>query len=578
MTDPRPIRYRRKPKAPLAPPKPVARAVRRVLLVEDSSATTDLVTLVLTQAGHKVTAVADGLSAIAALETGEFDVVLTDFHLPDIKGIEVARRYRATLKGRAGPSFIAITGDVRGLLSDPSNCEVFDRVVAKPLDIDAVCALVETPIQPAQPQAVPHAPARRSIEDFPFAFWRWPDSAVAPADPSGIDAILILDDRDLSRLRRIPNAHLLPVIDATGRLGPSADMDASELRLGDDSAVETLISAFHGRRAELHRDFHDCDDIADRLLARAFVANSDLIPRRDGRATEMIAWNALVDADEVPAALNRLRADGLVQLTFFERLHHCPGCRSARLIVREQCPRCASAQLKEESYLHHFRCAFQGPESDFVVGDDLKCPKCRRELHHFGTDYDRPGQFVTCSACTHTTSEPDIAFVCADCDRVTPSDAAHSRDIFNATLTDRARAYLAAGKAALGRGARALRFSDLPFDLIVALNRAASAYNDDKTPFSLVHIGFDRLFDLRLEQGARQTEDARRLWFECFRQSLGRGCPTAMGDQDVYALLDGRTSNDADATLDRALQEAQAGVRLDLGATLKRYGPEDLAR
>ena len=555
---------------------------RRVLLVEDSSVTTDIVTLVLGQAGHDVTCAADGAAALECLRTLAFDVVLMDFHLPDITGLEVVRRFRDGRDGAPMPQFIAITGDVRGLLLDSRNCEVFDRVVPKPLDIDAVCELVESPVpsHPAAPARGVETPLGAEAGNLPFAWLRWPMADRASLSPGlvGIDAILVTEAVDLAGLWSVPGAHLLPVVDRTGTLGAMADFDLSRLMVGDVDRLTDLVDAFHRRRSDLHADFLRGGDDADRLLARMHVSGGALEPERDGARKPMIAWSTLAPDGVIDAALTRLAGDELAELRFFERIHQCPACASARLITREECPSCGSAHLKEESYLHHFRCAYQGVESEFTQGAELVCPKCRRRLAHFGNDYDRPGHLVHCRACRSSTSEPSVGFVCADCSAHCATDAAPVRDVMSATITDRGTAYLRTGHSGLGRRSAMFRFSDLPIDMIVAMNRAASTWNEDQTPFVLVRITHDALFELRETHGLRQVAEARRLWLGSLRQALGGDVPCAAGSNDDYVLLPGQSPDTAAARLMRPRAAAAADIRFDLQSAVQVFGPEDLAR
>lgn len=66
----------------------------RILLVDDEQLITDSLTYSLKREGFEVEAVADGLSAIKAVETFNPDLVVLDLMLPDISGFEVCRRMR----------------------------------------------------------------------------------------------------------------------------------------------------------------------------------------------------------------------------------------------------------------------------------------------------------------------------------------------------------------------------------------------------------------------------------------------------------------------------------------------------
>jgi len=68
----------------------------RVLIVEDDPEMLALVREHLEGEGYAVTGAGRGAEAIAALRSGEFDVVLTDLRLPDVDGMEVLRTARET--------------------------------------------------------------------------------------------------------------------------------------------------------------------------------------------------------------------------------------------------------------------------------------------------------------------------------------------------------------------------------------------------------------------------------------------------------------------------------------------------
>ncbi|PZX16931.1 response regulator receiver domain-containing protein [Palleronia aestuarii] len=555
--------------------------LKRVLLVEDSSVTKDLVELVLSHAGHTVTSVETGQAALDALFAEHFDVVLTDFHLPDFTGLEVVRRFLSERGERERPLFVAITGDTRGLLSDAENCELFDRVVPKPLDVDLVCDLVLEPVLPVSKRARPGTKRSASTTDgLGLAVLEWPigiGPAPVPGLP-GIDAILIREARDLQILWGINGANLLPVLDETGTLGASADVDVSTLSITRTDEVRKVVERFHERRADLHPDLARSEDPADRLLARIEITGATLSARMSHRHDGLVAWNTICDPGGIPALLTKLEKEGLVRTTFFERIHVCPSCRSACLIVREECPTCASSQLTDESYLHHFRCATQAPESAFVQGDDLVCPKCRRTLRHFGRDYDRPGIMTRCESCEATTVEPQVAFVCSRCTTRTPAEAVPTHDVMSASLTDTGRAYLRSGTAFLGPARRTLRFGDFPLELVIALNRAAAEYNESRQPFTLASIHYDGLDAIRQQHGALRARDSRRLWLEALQQTMSDRVVVARGTASDFVLLAGSQLEEARGQIDAARSEADRTVRDDLQATLRLFGPEDIAR
>jgi DNA-binding response OmpR family regulator len=66
-----------------------------ILVVEDERQLADLIARQLTAAGHTVDLVADGMTALETLEQSPADLVILDWMLPRLDGLEVCRRIRA---------------------------------------------------------------------------------------------------------------------------------------------------------------------------------------------------------------------------------------------------------------------------------------------------------------------------------------------------------------------------------------------------------------------------------------------------------------------------------------------------
>jgi adenylate cyclase len=67
----------------------------RILIVDDNAANRDLLVRRLARAGHEVTEVDGGASALAILERQSFDLVLLDLIMPDVTGFEVLTRLKS---------------------------------------------------------------------------------------------------------------------------------------------------------------------------------------------------------------------------------------------------------------------------------------------------------------------------------------------------------------------------------------------------------------------------------------------------------------------------------------------------
>ncbi|WP_170936975.1 MULTISPECIES: response regulator [Rhodomicrobium] len=590
-----------------------APAQKRVLVAEDSPVTQDLLKLILEQRGHLVDIAQDGEEALSALRQHTYDVALIDFRLPKLDGLQVAQKYRSERVGEAQARLIAITADVEGLLSHKENCENFDQIIPKPLDVYEVCDVIErtTPLEaPAAGREEPHKPASaaqtaldarggaalRSVRGsepswaLGLELLRWPEDFDAArfspgrphisSDQLDIDAILVRDHADPTALAQIWQRrplHLFPLIDLSGSLGARADYDASTASFGDGDAIRGLVQAFHQRRAQIHHDLVVTADLGEKLLGRAYVRGEKLTACYDPGEPSLIRYNLALGNAELIREAEKQCKNGFLRREFFDRFHNCYRCGSSRLHIREECPQCRSSDLREEQYLHHFRCAYQGVESDFKRGDKLICPKCRQELTHFSVDYDKPGSAIICGNCNHSSSEPSIGFVCLDCHVHVDGEAAQTRDVYSYALTDEGIAFLKMGDALRGPVQRSMRFSDLPLDLVVALNVAAKKYNESKTPFSVLNLSYENEREIIREAGLRQFSQARELFLENLRHQIGDRGLVVKGHSYDFALLDGVAPIETELTIVKLREDASAGLRLDLGVTIHIFGPEDFA-
>ena len=584
---------------------------QRILVAEDNETTQELLKFLLLQRGHEVDIVADGAAALEALNTQQYDVVLMDFHLPKMDGLKVTSAFRSDRPQQDQPRFVAITADMEGLLGNDGDCETFDGVLPKPFDLERVCKVVEGEVQevyvaksgPAKlsPDMVhsgrsemrPPAPDidNSPVQSLGYEFLRWPDDfdadrlsarfLQAMLDDSGrFDAIVVREPASLDDLTAIwstKGLQVLPIIDLTGRLGPAADLDGASLSFGETAKVDALIADFHQRRARLHHDVLYDDDLATKLLGRAYVSAASLTPAYHPAAPGLIAYNAALDGAQVEQEAENLRAQGYLERTFFDRLHVCGACGSSRFNVREECGKCGSPHLSEQAYLHHFTCAYQGPEADFRQGDELICPKCRKELAHYSVDYDKPGSVLVCEACTHPGSEPAVGFLCLDCGAHANGDTVGTKDVYGYSLTDKAIGYVETGRALLGRDQHALRLSALPLEVIVAVNSELQAYKSDGVPFSLLDICYRNEREIAREHGARQFTQARDLFLENLKSVLRKEDKVIAGVSYDFAVLDDVRPEQALDALDYLHKEANQGIKLDLGVAFNVFGPEDFA-
>ena len=123
----------------------------------------------------------------------------------------------------------------------------------------------------------------------------------------------------------------------------------------------------------------------------------------------------------------------------------------------------------------------------------------------------------------------------------------------------------------------ALRFADLPIELVVALNRAAETFNNEKRLFTLVNIFYENEREIVLDHGARQFAQARSLFVENMRAAAKSTDCVVRGQSYDFLLLRNIGPVDAESYVERMLAQSQATVRFDLGAKFQAFGPEDIS-
>ena|ERR1041384_2657011 len=106
-----------------------ASSQRRILVVDDEPFVCDAVKMMLAFDGHLVETANSGAQALAILEEGTFDLVITDFAMPIMKGDELA----ATIKARNPKQpVVMITAYAEMLQSSGNPLPGVDFMISKP--------------------------------------------------------------------------------------------------------------------------------------------------------------------------------------------------------------------------------------------------------------------------------------------------------------------------------------------------------------------------------------------------------------------------------------------------------------
>ncbi|MGV2826630.1 response regulator transcription factor [Myxosarcina sp. GI1(2024)] len=111
----------------------------RILLVEDDPEQLEPLQIALTHAGHIVDGVGEGQTAQWLLEEKAYDLLILDWMLPDISGLEICRQYRQA--GKTAPVLMLTAKDT---LSDKVSGldKGADDYLIKPVDMVELLARV----------------------------------------------------------------------------------------------------------------------------------------------------------------------------------------------------------------------------------------------------------------------------------------------------------------------------------------------------------------------------------------------------------------------------------------------------
>ncbi|MDA0266890.1 MAG: response regulator, partial [Cyanobacteria bacterium] len=123
----------------------------KILLVEDEEKLAKFIEMELGYEGYTVTVANDGLSGLMAARDSEPDLILLDWMLPGLTGVEVCRRLRST--GSQVPVILLTAKDDVGDRVAGLDAGADDYVV-KPFSIEELLARVRAQLRRNQPQEV----------------------------------------------------------------------------------------------------------------------------------------------------------------------------------------------------------------------------------------------------------------------------------------------------------------------------------------------------------------------------------------------------------------------------------------
>ncbi len=136
---------------------------RIILVVDDNPTTRAMIRVALQSEGFSIVEAGTGGAALEAMQYHDVDLVLQDWILPDVGGLDLARMLRALPGGRERP-IIALSGFHQMLEETRGAPESLDGVLVKPVELSALLATVNEHLPPitraagdTEPRLVPRA-------------------------------------------------------------------------------------------------------------------------------------------------------------------------------------------------------------------------------------------------------------------------------------------------------------------------------------------------------------------------------------------------------------------------------------
>ena len=113
--------------------------VYKIILVDDEPTVRASIRMLLAHLGHDVQTADSGLTALVLLESGRFNLVITDYFMPGMKGDELA----ALIKLRQpGLPIIMATAYASELKADDKLGGNVDHLLTKPFSITELCSAI----------------------------------------------------------------------------------------------------------------------------------------------------------------------------------------------------------------------------------------------------------------------------------------------------------------------------------------------------------------------------------------------------------------------------------------------------
>lgn len=208
--------------------------VRTVLLVDDSDVLRRLAAVTLTSLGsYEVDQASDAVEALALMLDKDYDVVITDYYMPGLDGIEFVRRIRRKPECERLP-VVMVTTERDSFVEQEARAAGVDEFVLKPFDPLTIREVLERLVQATKAPAISlRIDAQSLLDAIPYpamvldryhnvilgnaSFWRHTGAGIGDAGVSCVQAMHATGSSPLN----------CPLIEAV-RTGAAAEEDVIE--------------------------------------------------------------------------------------------------------------------------------------------------------------------------------------------------------------------------------------------------------------------------------------------------------------------------------------------------------------
>ena len=122
---------------------------KSMLIVDDQHMVSEALKIALEFDGYNVQTAASGLEALTFFEPGKFDLVFTDFEMPEMNGHELA----SIIKARDARQPIIMVTAYADMVADMTPVPQVDLVIGKPWSIDELRAAICKVLSSENPSA-----------------------------------------------------------------------------------------------------------------------------------------------------------------------------------------------------------------------------------------------------------------------------------------------------------------------------------------------------------------------------------------------------------------------------------------